>query len=227
MSISKAILFWSKKEGKSVRMKKIIDTLHADIETISVDSSQVRQLLLDDDRYSIEQIPSVLLLFTNGSHKVLEHSSLDQWFAELIENIKRYHQQQQQQLQMAEQIRQQAQPSPPELVLQDQETPIDMIMPQNVPKALRRTPVSEDNMPNRPMPSPGKALIIDEEIYEPEPSDSPMQQALAREHIRTPETKQVTKNIKTDAVSPSELAKQMADQRKQMEENEEQQRPFI
>lgn len=224
MSISKAILFYSKKEAKSMRMKKIIDTLQADITTVSVDSSQVRQMLLDDDQYNIETIPSVLLIFSNGSHKVLENNNLDYWFAELIENIKKYHQQQQQQLEIQRQ-----QLAPPELSLQPQETPIDMIIPQNVPKVLRRGPVHEDNIPSRSLPSPGRALEDDDDdAAGVSTGDSPMQQALARQHIKSGEPTQVTKTIvKKDTVSPSELAKQMADQRKQLDESEEQNRPFI
>lgn len=97
MSVVSAILFYSKHDKKSLKLKSIIDDMNIDIETLSVDTSIVRQRLQQDDKYEITQVPSILVIYTNDEFKVFTDKKLDIWFNELLENVKQYFNKQQEQ----------------------------------------------------------------------------------------------------------------------------------
>lgn len=256
MSVIKAILFYSKRDQKSHRMKKIIDNVGADIETVSVDSLEVREILLSDDTYGIDQVPAVLLLYSSGQHKVYTTRGLDDWFDQLLQNIKAYQQQQQ-------------------AVMQPQETPLytpidDGILarqtpsleePHRIPKELRRKPGNSTDIPST-LPSPGRpqrpssdvTTLFDEPsmpgsgingggsgmadaIPVPGGGISSAQAAMISEHIKGAEplipitsdtfVQPGRKEVKKEGLSAGELAKQMAEQREQFEDKLEENRPFM
>ena len=96
MSVVKAILFYSKRDKKSCKMKKVAGEIGADLEYVSVDASDVRERLLDDEKYAIEEVPAVLVLYSTGQHKTYIGTKLDNWFTQLLQNIQLYQQQAQQ-----------------------------------------------------------------------------------------------------------------------------------
>ncbi len=250
MSVIKAILFYSKRDQKSHRMKKIIENVGADIETVSVDSLEVREILLDDDTYGIDQVPAVLLLYSSGQHKVYTTQGLDDWFDQLLQNIKAYQQQQQTLIQ------------PQETPLYDQETPLyTPIDDGGIPKELRRKPSNSTNIPST-LPSPGRpqrpnsdvTTLFDEPsmpgsginggdsgmadaIQVPGAGISPAQAAIISEHIKGAEplvpitsdtfVQPGRKEVKKEGLSAGELAKQMEEQREQFEDKLEENRPFM
>lgn len=211
MSVTKAILFYSKHDGKSFKMKQLLDSAGADIDTISVDSSDVRERLLEDDKYGIDQVPAVLILYSSGEHKTYTNKSLDAWVEQLIQNIQQYYQQQS--------------------VSQQEVTALEPV--DGVSKPLRRGPtVASNEMPSS-LPPPGKPR------YDSDPTDglSSARAAMINEHIRGAEPRvQITsdpfvqptrKEVKKDGVSAADLAKQMADQRDLYDEEVKANQPFI
>lgn len=90
MSIINAILFYSKKERKSFTIKKLIDEYNIDVETICVDNSEIKNMLLEDDKYNIKQVPTVLIMYSSGEHMVYKNKKLDRWLEELIYNVELY-----------------------------------------------------------------------------------------------------------------------------------------
>lgn len=89
-SISQAILFYSNFMEKSKKMKDVILALNVDISTICVDPKKVKRYL-KGNKWGITQVPSLLLISSGSStsdFKVLINSELDQWFSELIDNVK-------------------------------------------------------------------------------------------------------------------------------------------
>ena len=250
MSVIKAILFYSKRDQKSNRMKKIIDNVGADIETVSVDSLEVREILLDDDKYGIDQVPAVLLLYSSGQHKVYTTRGLDDWFDQLLQNIKAYQQQQQQQAMM--------QPLPQEELHEPMSyTPID---DGGIPKELRRKPNNMTNIPStlpspgRPqLPSSGVTTLLDDpsmpgsginggnsgmaDAMPVQGGVSSAQASMITEHIKGAEplipitsdtfVQPGRKEVKKEGLSAGELAKQMAAQREQFEDKLEENRPFL
>lgn len=87
MSIVNAILFYSKHNRKSYEMKQVLEEYNVDVGTVSVDSSQTKRMLKNDKKYKIRKIPSIVLLYSNGSHIVYTDDELDNWFGQLIQNI--------------------------------------------------------------------------------------------------------------------------------------------
>ncbi len=218
-------------------MKKVIDGVGVDVETVSVDAQQVRERLQEDERYGIDQVPAVLVLYSSGQHKIYTMTSLDQWFDQLLQNIK--------QLQLQQQDVTQLQPEPIEY------TPID----KNVPKPLRIKPGSTVDIPSslrspgRPMPGQDMTTFIDSgqgiatsgsgmsgstQITGPG-GVSAAQAALTSEHIREaeplipitsdPHVQTVRKEVKQEGMSAAELAKQMEEQREQIDEKLQENRP--
>ena len=88
MSVVKAILFYSRHNRRGLKMKKIIDELEIDMDTVRVDYPSVRQALQEDEKYGIDKIPAVLLIYTTGVYKTYDGKNLDAWFSELIENYR-------------------------------------------------------------------------------------------------------------------------------------------
>lgn len=219
MSVIKAILFYSKRDKKSFRMKTIIDNIGADIETVSVDSSIVRDRLQEDDKYGIDQVPTILLLYSSGQHKTYTNKNLDDWFNQLLTNIQEYNSTQ-------------SQPMYTEI----ENTPIDIepvysSIDDNIPKALRRKPSQVSNIPQS-LPSPGRD--IDSGMSS---GISGAHAAMISEHIvgsgptvsitSDPFVQPARKEVKKDTVSAAELAKQMAEQREVYEDRLEENRPFM
>ena len=224
MSVIKAILFYSKHNKKSVRMNQVAKDINTDIESICVDSIEIRNRLLDDEKFDITEVPSVLILYSSGQHKVYASSNLDRWFEQLLQNI--YQEQERQQMTM------QPQPQPqPQTQL-----PID----GNIPKPLRRKPIGGGNDIPTSLPSPGKPRL-DQGTTSLSFGGSGMegtgaQASMVQQHIRQPEPtvpiesqqppQPTPKEVKSEGLSAKELARQMEEQREQFDEQIEQNRPF-
>lgn len=97
MSIVSVILFYSKKVRQSLEMVNIIKKYKIDIALVCIDSESVKELLLNDDKYNICKIPSLLAFFSPGpskpkklsklKFKVIYGQDLMVWFNELLQNI--------------------------------------------------------------------------------------------------------------------------------------------
>jgi hypothetical protein len=87
MDISAAILFYSKHSQKSLYLKHEIEQLEVTMEFVCVDKKIIREALLEDNRYDIEEIPCVLLLYRNQDYTTLKGRALDAWFYQLKENV--------------------------------------------------------------------------------------------------------------------------------------------
>lgn len=95
--VEQAILFFSRRNSKSIKLKRIIDSLGVvDIKTISVDSKKVKESLLQDKNYKIKEVPSVLVIYNNEEFIVLTGNELDYWFNQLINNVRNLNQESQQ-----------------------------------------------------------------------------------------------------------------------------------
>lgn len=196
-------------------MKQVANDVVADLENICVDPTEIRNLLLNDEKFSITEVPSVLILYSSGQHRVYTGINLDKWFEQLLQNIHQY-QEQQQQSQQHTQIS------------------VDPIQPinENVPKPLRRKPGGSGNIPTN-LPSPGREKISGETNTDVVSGA----QAAIQEHIRQPEpdipidlqpsSVPVPHEVKSDGLSAKEIAKQMEDQREEFDDQIEQHRPFL
>ena len=254
MSVIKAILFYSKRDVKSSRMKNVVDSVGVDLDTVSVDSLEVRERLLDDDTFGIHEVPSVLVIYSSGQHKTYTGKQLDSWFDQLLQNIQELHAQQQ--------------PAP---------QPMPQPMPEQVtslppledvpPKPLRKGHAHVEEIPSglpapgRPIREPTSTPITGELINIPEQTGggitgggsgmsdvtaigsggvggaSGAHAAMVTEHIKDAEPlipitseqpkKKPHAGVKSDGPSAAELAKQMAKQREEFEEKIEDSRPFI
>ena len=224
MSVIKAILFYSRRNAKSYKMKQVIDSVGADIETVSVDSVEVRDRLMEDEKYGIDEVPAVLLLYSSGQHKTYTNHGLDEWFGQLLQNIEQYHLEQQQATMPP--------PPPPEQAY----TQLD------IPKPLRGKPGDSSDIPTS-LPSPGRPFngnditVIDDPVQNQPSGLSAAHSAMISEHIKDadplvpitsdPHIQTGRKEVKKEGLSAGELAKQMAEQREQIEEKLEESRPFV
>src|SRR3990172_10077379 len=85
MSVSNVILFYSRKNNKSIEMKnttEIINGFHA----ISLDSEKVRNII-NSSKFKIKKIPSIIVLYSSGQYKIYDGLKLDNWFEQLLDNI--------------------------------------------------------------------------------------------------------------------------------------------
>lgn len=87
MSVRDAVLFYSKFDKKSLEIKHIIDTINADIDTISVDNPKIKDLLSKDTKCNIDEVPTIVVSYTDGGNKIYTGRRLDSWFQQLLENI--------------------------------------------------------------------------------------------------------------------------------------------
>jgi hypothetical protein len=85
--ITTVLFFYSKRNIKSMKLFKLIQQLNVDIQTINVDTTQVRDLLLADNKYKIKIVPTVLTIYDNGEFMIYTGNELDQWFQQLVENV--------------------------------------------------------------------------------------------------------------------------------------------
>ena len=193
MSVKQAILFYSKKDKKSSKLKNLIDNMNIDINYISVDHSVVRERLKDNADYTIDRVPSILLVQNSGEYQVLIEKELDSWFEQLLENIQSFYQQQQQQK-----------------VVNEGTTSI--LDEADYVEITPKKQVVESGIGQM---SPVEASMVKEHIRE---SSSDIQ----REAI-----KPVRKEVKNENISPTELAKQIAQQREALDEKLEEAKPFI
>jgi hypothetical protein len=220
MSITRAILFYSKYEPKGFRMKNIIDSLQVDVNTVCVDSSAVREMLQNDDTYNITLIPTVLILYSNKDFKLYTNKNLDLWFNQLIENVQKYYQSE-------SQIQTTSIDFEPSLESQIQEEPIVT----NVPKELRRKQGDASNI-RTSLPSPGKHLLDDDT-----PSITPSQASLIAGHINggnplvditsPPQLKNIQTGVKSSGASAKEIADQMVKQKDELEKYWDDTKPLL
>lgn len=198
MSVVKAILFYSRHDRKSYEMKKAVDSMGVDVDTVCVDSPSIKERLLEDDVYNIDRVPTALVLYSGGEHRTYTGRHLDQWFEQLMQNVQQYMMQMQPQQ-------------------EESFTPIEDVRP------VRRT--NSENVNLRSLPAPGTAVdaarnaMITEhikgappgiDIYEDDPNIQPGR-----------------KEVKKDGISAAELAAQMLEQREQHEEVVEANKPFM
>jgi hypothetical protein len=85
--ITTVLFFYSKRNIKSMKLYKLIQQINVDIQTINVDTTQVRDLLLADNKYKIKIVPTVLTIYDNGEFMIYTGNELDQWFQQLVENV--------------------------------------------------------------------------------------------------------------------------------------------
>jgi len=240
MSVIKAILFYSKHDQKSMHMREIINAIGIDIETISVDPVEVRERLLDDENFCIDQVPTVLIIYSSGQHKTYTGKALDNWFQQLIVNI---------QLDQQQTAAQQAPPPQPQastpIVAPESYTPIDAgaahqgnVETTGIPKELRRKPGNTTDL-REALPSPGRVKVGGDstdltQLTIPGGGSLPItggeigQIVGGNEQlVDVPEPAPTPKGIKKEGLSAKELARQMEEQREQFDEKVEQNRPFI
>jgi len=197
MSITKAILFYSKYNKKSLIIKEAIDEFSIDIETISVDSSIIRKKLKEDDEYNIDEVPTVLLLYSTGTFKIYTRKPLDVWFEQLMTNIQK--------------ITMEAN-KPKEPIKQQQEAYTSLIDETQMENQ------HDDDYDNTGV---GEASPLQQAI------NKDHIRGVASDIKREVPVQQTRKEVKTETLSAGELAKQMAEQREKIEENIEENRPFM
>lgn len=84
-TILSAILFYSKFVNKSLQMLQMINEYDLDIDCVNVDTKAVRNTILNDKRFLIEEVPSILLLMEGGKYKVYTGRKMDIWFNDILE----------------------------------------------------------------------------------------------------------------------------------------------
>lgn len=196
MSVIRAILFYSKYDKKSMQMRRTVEDTGVDLETISVDSSKIRKLLLQDEEFGITEVPTVLVLFDNGDFKTYIRKALDNWFGELLTNIQTY----QQQFEPPSEVQQIEEPQPA-----TEDTPLNYdVIAQDSEYTNTPQPVNE-----------AQASMIRDSIIQ---DSAPPQD--------DPNIQQGRKEVKQDNISPMELAKKMMENREAYDEQVEEKRPF-
>lgn len=216
MSISDATLFYSRYDKKSSEMKQIVDALNIDMELITVDNRKVKQMLERDTRCNINEVPTVVVNYTDGGNKIYTGRKLDTWFQQLLSNI-----QSQQEPEVPEQAYTPlTEPSQPVAVegFGSQQTPLDT-------SDTQFTSLIDAPIPSGP-PNVGSGM---------DTNAAPMQQALAAQHIigsgsnieADPNVQPGRKEVKKEGISAAELAKQMAQQRESHDEQVDKNRPFM
>jgi hypothetical protein len=214
MSVTRAILFYSKHNKKGMQMRNTVTSLDTDLETVCVDPPQVKEWLLEDEKYGITRVPTVLIFYSNGHYKTLDKSALDRWFQELLYNIQQYHGNDG----------------------QIEQTPLDIELDQQPPSTPQRR---SGSTLSRPMAEPSfqepdpsgiigsgmigggaghDAAMISEHIRDAAPTT-----AISSESLAQPQPKEV----KQGGPSPQELAKKMQEQREKAEEETEINKPFL
>lgn len=213
--IVKVVLFYSKKSDRSIDMKTIVDETGIDIDCVSVDSSEVRSRILEDTKYAIRIIPSILVLYSNERHKVYTKQSLDTWFNQLIENIKIEQAEENYRRQQAEIMAAQAVSFTPEKGIHEK-TPFyqrRMAAPgKRAPEvdvsSQQKLEVDADN---------GFGDISTSDVTELSTSPSDSHSGMGS----TPHS------IKTPGPKPADLAKKMMEMRESLGEAEEANKPFL
>jgi len=87
MDLQYAILFYSKHSIKSIELKEYFIKNDVNFEYVNVDKKRIRNMLMEDNMYNIEEIPSILLIYKNNEYNCLYGNQLDKWTRELIQNI--------------------------------------------------------------------------------------------------------------------------------------------
>ena len=191
MSVTSALYFYSKRSEKSLKYKQFTDAVKG-LSSICVDSAQVRNLLLEDDKYNVRRVPSLLILYSSGQFNLYENQELDAWFAQLYQNI-----------------------------LDDDKHPKEEPGQfYDVSKPLTHKPPREV----KHMPAPGRPRKKASEQQEETPIDP--DQSMEELEVSS-ESQAKIGAIKTAGVSPSEIARQMQEQREKMDDKDEKNRPFI
>lgn len=90
MSVDQAVLFYSRHNAKSMKLKRWIDESNVDINLVCVDPEDIREHLLKDKKYRIQVVPSVLTIYESGEYLVITGKDLENWFENLIENMRLY-----------------------------------------------------------------------------------------------------------------------------------------
>lgn len=87
MEISTVVYFYSKRNIKSLKLYKLINQLNVEIQTVNVDSSDIRERLLSDAKYKIKVVPSLLTVYDTGEFVVYTGEDLDAWVKQLVDNV--------------------------------------------------------------------------------------------------------------------------------------------
>jgi len=233
--VSNAILFFSKHDKSSIELKNILESLNSGIKPVCVDNSRIKKMLMNDEKYGIDRVPCVLIMYSDRTHKVYMNKDLQTWVFELV----RISQSQAQ--------------------IQPEYTPIDTgvietpVTENYAMKAVRRRPSSEHVKPPVKLNGPGRAKPESDDEYEegygPGPDAIPpennmgystgfvqsdysglgdlndAQASMMTEHIKPMDNPKPSAAIKQGTMSAADLAKQMATQRERIDEKLEKSRP--
>ncbi len=226
MSIVKVILFYSKRSKLSLEMKNMVDKYNIDMNTVCVDSKKIKELLLHDEKYNIEHIPSILAFYIppNGKKKsisklpfkVFTGKELITWFNQLVQNILR--------------ISQQQTSSPPDLGPGEDTTPIQIEEGDDYTDItpLRRTAPKSNGIVNSggiPIQG-GEAAMISHRV----PSLSSRgagPQTFIEPLDQTNGPRAGKKEIKNAGLSAKEIADQITRQREEYDESIENGKPYL
>lgn len=221
MSIVKVILFYSKHSSTSLEMKNMVDKFTIDIVNVCVDSKRVKEKLLNDEKYNIVQIPSILAFYIPPQEKnrkkhlsklpfkVFSGKELVTWFNQLLNNIVN--------------INNQASGPPPRNTESLEMTPIEVhegedytdIVPSS--GAERRTSLS-GGLPIQG----GEAAMINNRVISRVSGPRGSSQGPEIDYAEPGK-----KEIKKNGLSAKEIAEQIAGQREEYDENIDNNKPFI
>jgi len=139
MNLNYAVLFYSQYSHKSLMMKQYIEQSDISFEFINVDKKGIKKILMEDDVYNINEIPSVLLIYKNNEYTTLYGQKLNIWFQQLIHNINTLKEQQQQEYQARVQ------------------NEIQKQTVRHIDTTVSHSGITQkkQDTPNRPMPAPG------------------------------------------------------------------------
>jgi len=83
-NITTAVLFYSKYNQKSVSMRNTIKNYTIDIDCINVDNKKTRLSIIQNKKYLIKEIPSILLIF-DTHFKIYTREKMDMWFNDIVQ----------------------------------------------------------------------------------------------------------------------------------------------
>jgi hypothetical protein len=207
MSVSQVILFYSKHNKHSFKVKNVLEEYVDDIKMLSVDNPTTKELLLEDDQYSIREVPALLVRYTNGDHEVFVGTSLNNWVARLIENVNNYNHPTSTPLGQPDATQL---PPPPPLLSPPPLPPPPQMNPHLRPSA---TP-SQSGLGSI---SPVHAAMISEHIKDAPPA-MPIAEAPPA---------QAPSAVKNEGESAVDLAARMRDEREQYDEQIDNNKPFL
>lgn len=218
-TVVRVILFYSRKSPKSMEMKELIDETGIDIDSVCVDPAEIRERILQDTKYSVREVPSVLVFFSTKRHKLYAKKPLDTWFSQLMANIKL---QQAQDALLAQQIeaeetRRAAEYAIPSISLSERG-----ISEKNAGHKYQRRMAPPGQRISQQMPT---SEFSEETTSISEGDDESGDNPDLLSGMSTGGS--IPHSVKKDGPNATELAKQMMQLRETIQDTEDSQRPFI